>query len=106
MIKPFVAELGAELAPLIKQKLTDPKFAVSIATVRDEIEKYMSIRMETLTAQKVTRLLEFVIRPHGARFGLDGHCGAARGVLYWDSRLLCFIGIHASCGWVEAQTCM
>lgn len=42
MIKPFVADLGLELAPLIKTKLTDPKFAINITTVRDEIERCVS----------------------------------------------------------------
>ena len=43
MIKPFVADLGLELAPLIKTKLTDPKFAINITTVRDEIERCVSV---------------------------------------------------------------
>lgn len=42
----------------------DPKVVVDIGEVRNQIETYMSVRMETLTEQKVTRLLEFVIRGH------------------------------------------
>lgn len=41
MIKPFVSGLGLELAPLLKEKLTDPKVVVDIDLVRDEIEKYV-----------------------------------------------------------------
>eukprot|EP00039_Didymoeca_costata_P033334 m.41903 g.41903 ORF g.41903 m.41903 type:complete len:286 (+) comp9822_c0_seq1:206-1063(+) len=64
MIKPFVSGLGLELAPLMKEKLTDTKFSVNIPFVRKEIEHYLSVRIETLTEQKVTRLLENVIRGH------------------------------------------
>ena len=37
---------------------------VDINQVRDQIEEYMSVRIETLTEKKVTRLLAFVIRDH------------------------------------------
>jgi hypothetical protein len=39
MIVPFVSDLGLELAPLIKLKLTDPTFCVKIGQVRDELEQ-------------------------------------------------------------------
>lgn len=88
MIKPFVADLGLELAPLIKNKLTDPKFAISISTVRDEIEMYMSIRMQTLTSKKVTRLLEFVIRGHLGWLIVWGNVfGALIGIISEGARL-------------------
>jgi len=88
MIKPFVADLGLELAPLIKNKLTDPKFAINITTVRDEIEKYMSIRMQTLTSKKVTRLLEFVIRGHLGWLIVWGNVfGALIGIVSEGARL-------------------
>jgi len=64
MIKPFVSELALELAPLLKAKMLDPKVIVDINQVRDQIEEYMSVRIETLTEKKVTRLLAFVIRDH------------------------------------------
>jgi len=64
MVKPFVADLGQDLAPYLKSQLTDPKRVVEIEEVRNQIDTYMSVRMETLTERKVTRLLEFVIRGH------------------------------------------
>lgn len=41
MIKPFVADLGMDLAPLLKAKMMDPKVVVDINEVRDQIELYM-----------------------------------------------------------------
>lgn len=64
MIKPFITELALELAPLMKDKMMDPKFIVDINQVRDLIDEYMSVRMQTLTEKKVVRLLSFVIRDH------------------------------------------
>jgi len=82
MIKPFVSGLGLELAPLLKEKLTDPKVVVDIDLVRDEIEKYMDVRMKTLTAKKVTRLMEFVIMEHLGWLVVWGNVfGAIIGVL-------------------------
>eukprot|EP00040_Diaphanoeca_grandis_P026870 m.151472 g.151472 ORF g.151472 m.151472 type:complete len:299 (+) comp30760_c3_seq1:173-1069(+) len=64
MIIPFISGFAEELAPMLKAKMIDPKVVVNIEDVRSQIEIYMSVRMETLTAQKVTRLLAFVIRDH------------------------------------------
>jgi len=64
MIVPFISGFATELAPLLKAKMTDPKVVVNIEDVRTQIEVYMSVRMETLTERKVTRLLSFVIRDH------------------------------------------
>lgn len=64
MILPFVSGLGEELAPMMKEKFMDPQFSVDIEFVRKEIEHYLNVRIETLTEEKVTCLLENVIRGH------------------------------------------
>ena len=64
MIKPFVIELALDVSPVLKDKLTDIDFIVNIEDVRGAIEAYLNARIQTLTAEKVTRLLSFVIRDH------------------------------------------
>ncbi|KAI8484161.1 uncharacterized protein LOC144912127 isoform X2 [Branchiostoma floridae x Branchiostoma belcheri] len=64
MIKPFLQGFGEDLAPMIKETLSDPMQVIDVSKLRKEMEKYMNSRMETLTEQRVTSLLEAVIRPH------------------------------------------
>lgn len=64
MIKPFVSDLALDLAPVLKDEMTDPKVLIDIEVIRGQIGKYMAVRIQTLTEKKVNRLMEFVIRDH------------------------------------------
>ena len=82
LVKPFVLDLGLDLAPLVLGNVRDPAKIVEIATVRSEIQKYMNVRLRYLTEERVTRLLEFVIRSHLGWLVVWGNVfGAAIGLM-------------------------
>jgi len=64
LIKPFVVGMGTDLIPLLTQQLGEPSKMISIDTVRQEVDKLMTTKLEELTAEKVKKLIEDVIRDH------------------------------------------
>eukprot|EP01086_Lenisia_limosa_P010265 TRINITY_DN34375_c0_g1_i1.p1 TRINITY_DN34375_c0_g1~~TRINITY_DN34375_c0_g1_i1.p1 ORF type:complete len:344 (+),score=116.79 TRINITY_DN34375_c0_g1_i1:90-1034(+) len=63
IIKPFIANSGADMVPLLINNF-DPLAFVSVHKVREEVDNMMTVKLEELTPEIVKRLLEVVMREH------------------------------------------
>jgi len=63
MILPFVHGMGADAAPML-QETFDIEKMVSVERVRAEVEALVNVKLEEISAEMVTGLMEHVIREH------------------------------------------
>jgi len=63
MVKPFVAGMGTELVPFLMSNFDLTKL-LNISSIRTEIDKLMTTKLQELTPERVKALLETVIRSH------------------------------------------
>jgi len=63
MIKPFVTSMGSDIVPFLIKSF-DVGSLVNIETIRDEIDKLMTTKLQELTPEIVKELMETVMRTH------------------------------------------
>jgi len=63
MVKPFITGMGSDVVPFLLKSF-DVGSLVNIETIRGEIDKLMTTKLQELTPEKVKELMEKVMRNH------------------------------------------
>eukprot|EP00238_Polyblepharides_amylifera_P000234 CAMPEP_0196573410 /NCGR_PEP_ID=MMETSP1081-20130531/3315_1 /TAXON_ID=36882 /ORGANISM="Pyramimonas amylifera, Strain CCMP720" /LENGTH=288 /DNA_ID=CAMNT_0041891101 /DNA_START=47 /DNA_END=913 /DNA_ORIENTATION=+ len=62
-LKPFVSSIASDIGPLLSEMLNS-EGAMPVIKIRNEVEKLMDERLKELTADRVKKLIEVVMRVH------------------------------------------
>jgi len=64
IVRPFLTSTGSRIAPLLKDKITKMDLMNDLDSVKGQIDKMLTTRLEELTPEKVKLLLEEVMKEH------------------------------------------